>query len=160
MNLISLFDLIFVSFANCYTLFDIFNFLSSFLLKIFVLYLNAANSFLYLIDFVAFKLFCVFVNALHAHDLSFLLAVEHKILLMNVALGCETVFCGRVASWVFVISLGVITGLAASFVDIWCLALGPDVGESLGVCHLFEFALCIFWFLWVIRDCLAKRTFV
>lgn len=77
MDLVSLFNFIFVAFTDSYTFFYVFDFLSSFLFKVFVLILYAPNCLFNLINFMAFELFGVLVDALHTHHSSLLLAVKH-----------------------------------------------------------------------------------
>ena len=87
-------NLLFVSFTDCDAFIDLFDFFTCFLLKTFVLRLNGTDGLLYLKHLMTLILFCMLVDALHAHYPTFLLTEEHEILLMDVALGCETAFRG------------------------------------------------------------------
>ena len=92
MYFVSLLHLRLISFADGDALVDIFYFLPGFLLEMLIFSLDAPDCFFYLVNFMTLELFGVLVNALHAHYFSFLLAVEHEVLLVDVALGGKTVF--------------------------------------------------------------------
>lgn len=136
----------------------LFNLLYFFLGLIFeglILILNNCKSILDLINFMALVLFCMFINALHTHDLHLMLTKENQILLMNMALSGETIL-GWSIFWGFIISLWIITCFADALGDIRGFSFIPNIWKSLRIAHLFKLFFCETRFLRIIRNYLSK----
>lgn len=84
----------------------------------------------------------VFVHALHTHHHTFLFAVEHQRLLVQVAFHLlKTIGSAAVVSY----TLGIVTGLTASALfGFGGFAFVVDVASALGVGHHFEFGFAEF----------------
>ena len=89
MDFKSLLNTTFIAPAHCYTPVYILHFPLGFLLEQLILVMDAPHSLLYLVYFMTFVFLCMLVDAFHAHNLPFLLAVKHKILFVKVALRYE-----------------------------------------------------------------------
>lgn len=156
MDLIRLLNLALVGLASNNALLDFLQFLLGLLLVQLVLGLDGVYRLLDLVDFVVLELLGVLVDALHAHDPLFLLAIEHQVLLVDVALGGDVVLVAGAAAGVLVLALGVVAGLAGSLGDVGGLAFCPYIGESLRVGHLLELSLGELGFFRVLRDDLPQ----
>ena len=162
MDFKSLLNTTFIAPAHCYTPVYILHFPLGFLLEQLILVMDAPHSLLYLVYFMTFVFLCMLVDAFHAHNLPFLLAVKHKILFVKVALRYEGLIR---SSWVIsgsliIALLRIVTSFTMPINNIWGLPFSPDIRESLRIRHLFKFPLCEFWLLWIIRNRLPQRTLI
>jgi hypothetical protein len=85
-NLVGLLDSVFISFANGQIFVNILHPMLGLCLVLQVCLGDSGQSIAQRADIVILLFFHVFVHALHTHDCSFLLAIEHKGLLVGAAL--------------------------------------------------------------------------
>ena len=113
-------------------------------------------------NFMIFMLSCMLIHAFLTHYFMLVFTEKHQIFFMKMALSNETIFRSWIASTIFVslIFSWVIASFWTSLSDVWCFTFSPYIWKSLWIRHFFEFTLCESGFLWIVRNCLAQRTFV